>query len=129
MSENKTRPTAVTVSSFLKKVGNPEIRKECVSIIALMESVSKQKPVMWGSAIIGFGKRHYVYDSGREGDTMITGFSPRKQAIVLYLTGGLEPLREELAKLGKHTTGKGCLSIKTLKDVDLAVLTRILKKS
>jgi uncharacterized protein YdhG (YjbR/CyaY superfamily) len=94
-----------------------------------MESISKEKPVMWGSAIIGFGTRHYVYESGREGDTMIVGFSPRKQAIALYLAGGLEPLQAELSKLGKHETGKGCLYIKSLSDVDTNVLKKILTKS
>jgi len=84
---------------------------------------------MWGSAIIGFGTRHYVYESGREGDTMIVGFSPRKQAIALYLAGGLAPLEQELAALGEHTTGKGCLYIKSLDKVNLPVLKRILAKS
>jgi len=84
---------------------------------------------MWGSAIIGFGTRHYVYDSGREGDTMIVGFSPRKKALALYLAGGLEPLREELLKLGKHSTGKGCLYITSLADVDITVLKKILTRS
>lgn len=129
MAENKTRPTTTAVSLFLKKVKDPELRKDCNTLIGLMESVTRQKPVMWGSAIIGFGTRHYVYDSGREGDTMILGFSPRKQAIALYLAGGLEPLRDELQNLGKHTTGKGCLYIKALDDVDAAVLKKILRKS
>jgi hypothetical protein len=129
MAENKTKPTAITVSSFLKKINDPELRKDCETIIALMESISKQKPVMWGTAIIGFGTRHYAYDSGREGDTMILGFSPRKQAIAMYLAGGLEPLREELSKLGKHDTGKGCLYIKSLGDVEIPALKKILTKS
>jgi len=129
MAENKTKPTATAVGSFLKKLKDPQLQKDCSTLIAILESVSKLKPVMWGSAIIGFGTRHYVYESGREGDTMIVGFSPRKQAIALYLAGGLEPLRDELSKLGKHTTGKGCLYIKSLNDVDTAVLRKILTKS
>jgi len=129
MAANKTTPTTVTVSSFLKKITDAGLRKDCSVLIGLLESVSKQKAVMWGSAIIGFGTRHYVYESGREGDTMIVGFSPRKQAIALYLAGGLEPLQAELAKLGKHTTGKGCLYIKSLSDVDVTVLKKILTKS
>ena len=128
MVENKTKPTTTTVSSFLKKL-SPGIRKDCTTIVELMESISKQKPVMWGSAIIGFGTRHYVYESGREGDTMIVGFSPRKEAIALYLAGGLEPLQAELSKLGKHSTGKGCLYIKSLNDVQIDVLKKILTKS
>lgn len=129
MSDNKTKPTAFTVSSFLKKISDPQLRKDCESIIEIMEAVSKLKPVMWGTAIIGFGTRHYVYESGREGDTMIVGFSPRKQAIALYLAGGLEPLRDELSKLGKHDAGKGCLYIKSLNDVDTSILKKILTKS
>jgi hypothetical protein len=128
MAENKTKPTTTTANSFLKKF-SPALQKDCNTIIDLMESISKQKPVMWGSAIIGFGTRHYVYESGREGDTMIVGFSSRKQAIALYLAGGLEPLQAELLKLGKHATGKGCLYIKSLSDVDLDVLKKILTKS
>jgi len=129
MSDNKTKPTAITVNSFLKKITDPQLRKDCDNIIEIMEVVSKLKPVMWGTAIIGFGTRHYVYESGREGDTMIVGFSPRKQAIALYLAGGLEPLQDELSKLGKYDTGKGCLYIKSLKDVDISVLKKILTKS
>ena len=128
MAENKTKPTSNAVSSFLKKFA-PERRKDCTTIIEIMESISKQKPVMWGSAIIGFGNRHYLYESGREGDTMIVGFSPRKQTIALYLAGGLEPLHIELSKLGKHTTGKGCLYIKSISDIDIDVLKKILMKS
>jgi hypothetical protein len=129
MSDNKTKPTTVTVTTFLKKITDPGLRKDCEGIIEIMETVSKLKPVLWGTAIIGFGTRHYVYESGREGDTMIVGFSPRKHAIALYLAGGLEPLRDELSKLGKYDTGKGCLYIKSLKDVDLAILKKVLTKS
>lgn len=129
MAENKTKPTKITVSSFLKQIKEPQRRQDCETLIELMESVSKLKPVMWGSAIIGFGTYHYVYESGREGDTLIIGFASRKQALTLYLTGGLEPLSAELSKLGKHTTGKGCLYIKSLKDVELPVLKKIVAKS
>jgi hypothetical protein len=128
LAQNKTIPTSTAVSAFLKKV-SPEVRKDCNTIIGLMESISKQTPVMWGSAIIGFGTRHYVYETGREGDTMIVGFSPRKQALTLYLAGGLEPLQPELSRLGKHSTGKGCLYIKALADVDINVLKKVLTKS
>ena len=129
MAENKTKPEATHVGSFLKKIKAPDRRKDCAAIIEMMESISGLKPVMWGTAIVGFGTRHYVYDSGREGDTMIVGFSPRKEAIALYLAGGLEPLQDELAKLGKHSTGKGCLYINRLEDVNTAVLKKILTKS
>jgi len=105
------------------------VRADCNTIIEMMRLISKTDPVMWGSAIVGFGTRHYVYDSGREGDTVIVGFSPRKAALVFYLAGGLAPHREALAKLGKHTTGKGCLYIKSLADIDVSVLKRILAAS
>ena len=129
MAENKTKPTSISTTSFLQKIKDSNLRKDCRTLIEIMESVSKLKPVLWGSAIIGFGSRHYVYESGREGDTMIVGFSPRRRAIALYLASGLEPLRDELVKLGKHTTGKGCLYIKSLNDVDTNVLKKILDKS
>lgn len=84
---------------------------------------------MWGSSIIGFGTYHYVYESGREGDMVIIGFSPRKQNISVYLKGGLDQLKDELSELGKHKTGKGCLYIKTLKDINTAVLKKIFSKA
>ena len=129
MAENKTKATSSNVTAFLKKIKDPQVRSDCNAIIEIMGSVSKQKPVMWGSAIVGFGTYHYVYESGREGDILIVGFSPRKGNIALYLKGGLEPLKEELAKLGKHSTGKGCLYIKSMKDIDAAVLKKIVAKS
>ena len=129
MAENKTTPTVGSVTAFLKKIKDPQLRTDCSAIVELMESVSKTSPVMWGSSIIGFGTRHYVYESGREGDTVIIGFSPRKQNIALYLAGGLAPLKSELAKLGKHETGKGCLYLKSLAEVNIPVLKKILTKS
>jgi hypothetical protein len=129
MAENKTKPTAAAVATFLKKINDHQLQHDCNALISMLESVSGLQPVMWGSAIVGFGTRHYVYESGREGDTMIIGFSPRAKAIALYLAGGLEPLHEELKKLGEHTTGKGCLYIKTLADVDSAILRKLLTKS
>jgi len=128
MAENKTKPTASSVSAFLNKIKDAKLRNDCKAIIEIMESISRLKPVMWGSSIIGFGTYHYVYESGREGDTVIVGFAPRKQNIALYLKGGLDPIRDELAKLGKFTTGKGCLYIKSLSEVDTAVLKKLLAK-
>ena len=128
MAENKTVPTSGSVAAFLRKVKDRDVRSDCDTLIAMMESISRLKPVMWGSAIIGFGAYHYVYESGREGDSVIMGFSPRKQYIALYLKGGLSPIENELAKLGKYTTGKGCLYIKSLKDVDTTVLKKLLAK-
>jgi hypothetical protein len=129
LAENKTKPTAAGVDGFLKKITDRQVRDDVGALIEMMESISKLKPVMWGSAIIGFGTHHYVYESGREGDTVIVGFAPRAQNIALYLHGGLAPLAGELSKLGKYKTGKGCLYIRTMKDVDANVLKKILTKS
>ena len=112
MAENKTKPTQNSVTTFLNSIQDRALREDCFAIAAMMQKVSKLEPVMWGSAIVGFGLRHYVYESGREGDTVIIGFSPRKQNIAIYLQGGTSELGSELAALGKHKTGKGCLYIK-----------------
>jgi hypothetical protein len=129
MTENKTKPTHDSVIDFLNTIPDTQLRADSFELLALMESVTKIKPVMWGSSIIGFGTRHYVYETGREGDTVIIGFSPRKQNISIYLMGGLAPIKDELSELGKHKTGKGCLYIKTLKDVNTTILTKILSKA
>lgn len=125
MSENKTKPTKSSVTAFLNKVKDGQMREDCFAILEMMRLATREEPVMWGSAIIGFGTFHYVYESGREGDTVVIGFSPRKDSISIYLMGGLKPIEQELAKLGKHKTGKGCLYVKCLADVNGAVLKRI----
>ncbi|MCX6170892.1 MAG: DUF1801 domain-containing protein [Ignavibacteriales bacterium] len=129
MAENKTKPTANSVTAFLNQIKDLTLREDCFKIIDMMESVSKLKPVMWGSSIVGFGLYHYVYESGREGDTVVLGFSPRKQNISLYLMGGLEPLKNELEKLGKHKTGKACLYIKSLNEINTPVLNKMISKA
>ena len=125
MAENKTKPTKSSVTAFINKVKDRRMRDDCFAILEMMHRATKEEPVMWGSAIIGFGTYHYVYESGREGDTVIIGFSPRKDSISIYLMGGLKPIDNELAKLGKHKTGKGCLYIKSLGDVNEDVLRKI----
>ena len=129
MAENKTQPTKISVSSFLNKISDRQRRDDCFAIVDLMKKASKSDPVMWGSAIVGFGSYHYVYESGREGDTVIIGFSPRKQNIAIYLTGGLKPIEKELTVLGEHSTGKGCLYLKSLGDVDRSVLLKIFTRA
>lgn len=129
MGENKTKPTRTSVASFLNKIGDSQLRADCFAILEMMQKVSKCEPVMWGSAIVGFGSLHYVYESGREGDTVAIGFSPRKQNISLYLTGGLTNIEAELTELGKFKTGKGCLYIKSLGDVNANVLRKIFAKA
>jgi hypothetical protein len=111
MAENKTKPTRGSVTAFLNKIQDKQLRGDCFAILEMMQKVSNSEPVMWGSAIIGFGTFHYVYESEREGDTVVIGFSPRKQNISIYLMGGLKNIEDELSKLGKYKTGKGCLYI------------------
>jgi hypothetical protein len=129
MAENKTKPSKGSVTAFLNKIKDRQVRDDCFAILDMMQKVSNLEPVMWGSAIIGFGTRHYAYESGREGDTIVIGFSPRKQNITFYLMGGLDPIEDELSKLGKYRTGKGCLYIKSLGDVNAAVLKKIFAKA
>ena len=129
MAENKTKPTKVSVTAFFNKIKDRQVRDDCFVILEMMQKVSKCEPVMWGSAIVGFGTYHYVGASGREGDWMLIGFSPRKQNISLYLMGGLKKVEDELPKLGKHKVGGGCLYIKSLGDVNVAVLKKIFAKA
>jgi hypothetical protein len=129
MAENKTKPTTSNVTSFLNKIKDKQVREDCFGICDLMQKASNHDPVMWGTAIVGFGLRHYVYESGREGDTVIIGFAPRKGNISLYLAGGLKNIESELESLGKYSTGKGCLYIKSLADVNQAVLRKIFSKA
>jgi hypothetical protein len=129
MAENKTRPTELSVAAFIDGLTDETKRAEAKVLVDLMRGATGEDPKMWGTSIIGFGSYHYTYDSGREGDMPLAGFSPRKAATVLYgmtLGGSAEEL---LAKLGRHTTGKGCLYIKQLADVDKKVLARLVAKS
>jgi hypothetical protein len=125
MAKNKTQATSSSVTAFLNKIQDQQLRDDCSVIIDMMRKSSKSEPVMWGNAIIGFGTFHYVYESGREGDRPVIGFSPRKQNITIYLMGGLDQIEAELTKLGKFKTGKGCLYIKSLGDVNPAVLKKV----
>ncbi len=126
MPENKTKPTKLSVTSFMNAITDPARRADAKALVKLLQDVSGEKPQMWGAAIIGFGRYHYKYDSGREGDMPIVGFSPRKAATVVY---GVASAKAMLPKLGKHTTGKGCLYIKKLADVDQEVLREMVVKA
>jgi hypothetical protein len=126
MAENKTKPTKLSVTAFINAVSDPARRADAKALVKLLQSASGEKPQMWGPSIIGFGSYHYKYDSGREGDMPIVGFSPRKAATVLY---GVAGARELLPRLGKHTTGKGCLYIKKLADVDQEVVKKMAAKA
>ena len=129
MAEMKTKLTNASVDKFLSGVKDEGARAGCYQIIEIMKSVTKAEPKMWGSAIVGFGDYHYKYESGRENDWFQVGFSPRKQNITVYLMGGLQDQDELLGKLGKYTTGKGCLYIKKLEDVDTKVLKKLVSDS
>ncbi|GAA2645713.1 hypothetical protein GCM10010399_94370 [Dactylosporangium fulvum] len=124
MAENKTVPTDENVAAFLAAVTDPQRRADAERLCALAAEVTGAPPVMWGSSIVGFGSNHYHYESGRQGDTAAVGFSPRKQALVLYYLPMDETL---LARLGKHTTGKGCVYVKRLSDVDEEVLGELIR--
>jgi len=129
MTELKTKPSKKSVDQFLKKVENSTKREDSYRIVEIMEEVTKQKPVMWGDSIIGFGSYHYKYASGREGDWFQVGFSPRKQNLTLYIMTGFEGYEEILKKLGKYKTGKSCLYINNLKDVDINQLKELVSES
>lgn len=127
MAENKTKPTKVSVAEFLKKKAKGQQLADSQELVKLFREIAGSPPKMWGPSIVGFGSYHYVYESGREGDAPLIGFSPRKPELVLYLSclddKGLKQ------KLGKHKAGAGCLYIKTLDDIDRAVLRRLAQES
>ncbi|HMC97898.1 MAG TPA: DUF1801 domain-containing protein [Flavobacteriales bacterium] len=128
-AELKTKKTAASVDDFIGGQKDEQVRDDCRTLIKLMSAATKDEPKMWGAAIVGFGHTTLKYDSGRELDWMIIGFSPRKANLTLYGLGSSGKREELLAKLGKHTTGKGCLYIKRLADVDMKVLTELIQDS
>jgi hypothetical protein len=129
MAQLKTRPTRASVSAFLAAIPDPGRRADCRKVAAILRRATGARPRMWGPSIVGFGTHHYRYASGREGDWFIIGFAPRKDALTLYLMGGYQRHGPLLRKLGRHQRGRGCLYIKRLADVDLAVLTRLVQVS
>lgn len=129
MAEIKTKVNEASVEEFLSNVENEQKRKDSFEILKIMQQVTKQEPKMWGPAIIGFGSMHYKYESGREGDMPQIGFSPRKQNLTLYIGVGDDSDNPLLKKLGKYTTGKVCLYIKKLADVDRNVLHELIADS
>ena len=124
-----TRPTASSVESFIDTVENETRRKDAKTLLAMMKKVTGEKPVMWGPSMIGFGSYHYKYESGREGDMLAVGFSPRKANMVLYVLGSLGDDEPLLQKLGPYENGKSCLYVKSLDKVDLGVLEKLVAKS
>jgi hypothetical protein len=128
MAENKTKPTDVSPAAFIKQVPDERRQKDARELVAMMRELTGCAPKMWGPSIVGFGSYHYRYESGREGDAPLAGFSPRKGALVIYLAPGVDN-RRLMAKLGRHTAGKACLYVKTLDDVDRQVLRALVKDS
>lgn len=129
MANNKTVPTNVSVQEFLDRLEDGNKRKDSYMLLNLMEKISGEPPVMWGPSIIGFGSYHYKYDSGREGDMLRIGFSPRRQNFSLYVGAGAKHNQGFLTKLGKHKIGKSCLYIKRLSDVDMNILEALIRST
>ena len=129
MPEPKTKPTEVSVQSHIAAITNEEQRNDAQTLVALMRRVTRQKPVMWGPSIVGFGTYHYKYASGHEGDSALTGFAVRGRELVVYIAQGFEGRDALLAKLGKHRTGNVCVYIKRLADIDLKVLETLVARS
>ncbi len=125
-ADNKTQPTTVDPKTFLEAVEPERRRADGLALLALFDRVTGLKAQMWGPSIIGYGRYHYTYESGREGSHLITGFSPRKTALTIYVMPGYRDMSEKLERLGKHKIGKSCLYINKLADVDLAVLEDII---
>ena len=129
MAASKTKPTKVSVEDFIDALTEESKRADAWALVDLMRHATGDEPAMWGPSIVGFGSYHYKYESGREGDSPIVGFSPRKAAIVLYIVPGFSAFESLLGKLGKHTTDKACLYIKRLADVEQDVLDMLVVKS
>jgi hypothetical protein len=129
MAELKTKATKASVTTFVDSISDPQRRADAKVILTMMREATKEAPAMWGTSIVGFGRLHYKYPSGREGDWFKAGFSPRKDSFTLYLCGGFGPHQALLEKLGKYKTGVGCLYVKKLADVDTSVLKQLIARS
>ena len=129
MAENKTKPTKASVTEFIKTIDDKEKRADVKKLSAIMREITGARARMWGPSIVGFGEYHYKYASGREGDFMLSGYSPRKQALTIYVIAGFEKFPELMKKLGKYKTGRSCLYVKRLSDIDEKILRQLIRKS
>ena len=129
MAENKTKPTVQKVSEFIAGIEDKQKRADCRELMKLMSGITGNRAKMWGSSIVGYGKYHYKYESGREGDFFLTGFSPRKQALAIYIVSGFDINPGLMEKLGKYKIGKSCLYVKKLDDLDREVLAQLVEES
>ena len=127
MAELKTKKNEASVTKFLDGVKGEKKRQDSYTILKLMQKITKAEPKMWGTSIIGFGSYHYKYASGREGDWFVTGFSPRKQNLTLYIMSGISKYTDLLKKLGKFKTGKSCLYINKIEDIEIKILKELIK--
>lgn len=129
MAELKTKPTKASVEKFLNQIPDEARREDCFTVARLMEEITGSKPQMWGESIVGFGSYHYKYASGQEADWPLTGFSPRKRDLTLYIMPGFQQHKDLMDQLGKHSTGVSCLYIKRLSDVHLPTLKKLIRLS
>ena len=129
MAELKTKKNDASVEDFLNSVENPKRKADSFELLKMMQEITGEEPVMWGASLVGFGSYDYKYASGREGSWFRTGFSPRKNAMTLYIMSGFSQYDELMGKLGKFKTGKSCLYVKKLEDVDQTVLRELIKQS
>ena len=129
MTELKTKPSNKSVTEFLNNVENQRRRDDSFKILKIMREITQEEPVLWGDSIVGFGSYHYKYKSGREADWLQIGFSPRKQSLTVYIMDGFEKYDELLTQLGKYKTGKSCLYINKLEDVNINVLKELISES
>lgn len=129
MAQNKTQPTPKPVSDFIAGIEDETKRTNCKELVELMSGITGESATMWGASMVGFGRYHYKYASGREGDFFLTGFSPRKRALSVYIISGFDIAPELMEKLGKFKTGKSCLYVKSLDDIDRNVLAQLIQKS
>ena len=129
MAELKTNPSDISVEALLDAIPDETRRSDCRTIAKLMEKLTGSKPQLWGASIVGFGTYHYRYASGREGDWFITGFAPRKNDLTLYILSGFTRFEDLMSRLGRHKTGKSCLYIRRLEDIDMKVLEELIRES
>ena len=129
MADNKTTKTGASVTEFLRSIENPQMRADAKKVASIMRRVTGKRAKMWGSSIVGYGTYHYKYASGREGDFMVTGYSPRKKALTVYVMPGFSKFAPLMKKLGKYKTGKSCLYIKRLSEVNEDVLEQLIDQS
>lgn len=129
MAEMKTKPHAGNVLEFLEKEPQTTRKNDCLTLIKTMQAITGEEPKMWGPSIVGFGVYHYRYETGREGQSFLTGFSPRKQALTIYIMAGFENYEALMSRLGKFKTGKACLYVKKLADIDMDLLKELITHS